>query len=354
MIIGAFPAFSSINYGGIEESALVASQAIESLNGKAVGATQFLCYGPQDSPAKPAERPGAMYAQSRSEAIWKVLKHGWNADTLFFWHIHLLQLLPAFRLPEARVVLFLHGIEAWKRQSAYVRHLLKRVDLVLSNSEHTWQRFRALNPAVKSGHTIVPLGIDRPAPDAELAASKAVALMLGRMDRREDYKGHREMIAAWPAVVDRIPGAELWIVGGGSLQPELERIALASPVHSRIRFFGRVSPERKQELLEQCRCLALPSRGEGFGLVYLEAMRLGRPCLVSTVDSGREVVNPPEAGLAADPGRPEELAAATCRLLTPGPQWNEFSERARRRYNSRFTAAAFQCRLSEALQNLDC
>ena len=157
------------------------------------------------------------------------------------------------------------------------------------------------------------------------------------------------MIGAWPSVMARIPDAELWIVGDGSLRPELERVARDSSVRDRIRFLGRVSPERKQELLGQCRCLALPSRGEGFGLVYLEAMRVGRPCLVSTVDSGREVVDPPEAGLAVNPDHPEELADATCRLLTLGSAWESVSKQARRRYNDRFTASAFRLRLQQAI-----
>jgi len=76
----------------------------------------------------------------------------------------------------------------------------------------------------------------------------------------------------------------------------------------------------------------MPSRGEGFGLVYLEAMRLGRPCLVSTMDAGREVVNPPEAGLAANPDNQEELVSAVCRLLADRAEWRQWSAQARRRY----------------------
>ena len=96
----------------------------------------------------------------------------------------------------------------------------------------------------------------------------------------------------------------------------------------------------------------MPSRADGFGLVYLEAMRLGRPCLVSTLDAGREVVNPPEAGLAADPDNPHDLAEAICRLLTPGPDWGIWSRQARVRYESRFTARHFQERLIAALESL--
>jgi len=93
----------------------------------------------------------------------------------------------------------------------------------------------------------------------------------------------------------------------------------------------------------------MPSRGEGFGLVYLEAMRLGRPCLVSTSDAGRETINPPEAGLAVNPDKPQAVARAICRLLTPGDEWQRWSEQARARYESHFTAQQFQNRLREAL-----
>jgi phosphatidylinositol alpha-1,6-mannosyltransferase len=147
-------------------------------------------------------------------------------------------------------------------------------------------------------------------------------------------------------VLEKIPGAELWIAGDGDLRPALEQLARS---HSSVRFFGQVSEDRKQDLIAQCRCLAMPSRGEGFGLVYLEAMRMGRPCLVGDRDGGREVVNPPQAGLSVDPDDPSQLAASVARLLTAGPEWDCWSQQARRRYESRFTTSHFRRRLNEAL-----
>ncbi|MCS7312722.1 MAG: glycosyltransferase family 4 protein, partial [Acidobacteria bacterium] len=169
--------------------------------------------------------------------------------------------------------------------------------------------------------------------------------MVSRLARREDYKGHREVIAAWPRVLKYIPEARLSIIGDGDLRPELERWARSMGLTSHIHFWGWVPEDRKEALIAESRCLVMPSRGEGFGLVYLEAMRMGRPCLVSPFDAGREVVNPPEAGLAADPQNPDELAQAVCRLLTPGPEWDRWSAQARARYESYFTARHFQERL---------
>ena len=160
------------------------------------------------------------------------------------------------------------------------------------------------------------------------------------------------MIQAWPRVLQRIPEAELWIAGDGDLRRPLEQLVMERRLEDKVRFWGWVSEAKKQELLAHCRCLALPSRGEGFGLAYLEAMRLGRPCLVSTLDAGREVVHPPEAGLAADPQRPEELAEAVCRLLSDGTAWEAWSHQASKRYATYFTARHFQDRLLAALRPL--
>ena len=160
------------------------------------------------------------------------------------------------------------------------------------------------------------------------------------------------MLAAWPRVLARRPRAQLWIVGPGPLGAELQRKVNEQGLDRSVRIYGRLTEDEKQDLLVRCRCLALPSRGEGFGLVYLEAMRVGRPCLVSDVDAGREVLNPPEAGLAVNPDDLEAVADATCRLLSAGPEWDRLSQQARLRYEENFTAKHFQTRLLTALAEL--
>jgi phosphatidylinositol alpha-1,6-mannosyltransferase len=267
------------------------------------------------------------------------------------WHIGLLKLLPFFRAPNARVALFLHGIEAWTKHDWLTRTLLRRIDLFLTNSDHTWRRFLETNPLMEqSPHMTTHLGLLEsvrggiPKPD-----DLPIALMVGRLRKSEDYKGHREVFGAWPHVLRWAPTAQLWIVGAGDLRHDLEEIAAARRFGTSVRFLGEVSDDEKQALLLRCRCLVLPSRAEGFGLVYAEAMRLGRPCVVSTIDAGREIVNPPEAGLAANPTDPHALASAMCRLLSKGSSWQQFSGRARARYDANFTATHFQHRLRAAL-----
>jgi phosphatidylinositol alpha-1,6-mannosyltransferase len=264
------------------------------------------------------------------------------------WHIDLLKLLPFFRLPSAtRIILFLHGVEVWRELDPGVKLLLRRVNLFLSNSLHTWQTFLRYHSEFKEvSYQIVHLGLG--APDESYSskpASVPIVLMLARLVRSEDYKGHRELLAAWPEIIARIPRAQLWIAGDGDLRPDLETHVVANNLTKSVTFWGAVSEARKQELLQQSRCLAMPSRAEGFGLVYLEAMRLGRPCLVSTLDAGREVVNPPEAGLACNPANLGEVADSVCRLLDQNNEWSRWSMQARQRYEYLFTAQKFQNRL---------
>ncbi len=328
-MVGVFPSLESL--GGVQASGRDAWQGIVNHIGE-----QRACFF--------GYRPGASKPLAALSALAKRRQGG----VLLVWHLHLLKLAPLVAGAATRVAVFLHGIEAWRRQDALTRWALGRVSLFLSNSDHTWERFTAFNPAFRDApHETVHLGGGSsleaipPAP-----ASQPVSLMLGRMLRSEDYKGHRQMIEVWPRVREAVPHAELWVAGDGDLRPDLEQLARS---REGIRFFGEVSEEQKRNLIAQCRCLAMPSRGEGFGLVYLEAMRMGRPCLVSDRDAGREVVNPPEAGSAADPDDPFELAEATARLLTPGQDWDHWSQAARHRYDDGFTAQHFRQRLNEAL-----
>jgi phosphatidylinositol alpha-1,6-mannosyltransferase len=243
-------------------------------------------------------------------------------------------------------VLFLHGIEVWREHDFLTTRLMRGIDLFLSNSDHTWRRFLSFQPECAGiAHRTVHLGIgDSVAAAAVLPAGPPAALMIGRLQKDENYKGHREMIAVWPKVLAAMPEAELWIVGGGDLRAELELVAGAN-----VKFFGAVPDATKAELLERCRVLALPSAGEGFGLVYLEAMRVGRPCLVSTLDAGAEVVNPPEAGLSVDLQDEASLVESILRLLSAGSEWDGMAGRAKQRYDASFTSRSFRQRLLQAL-----
>lgn len=340
-ILGIFPSLGY--FDGIGRSGLSAWKGI---CGAPFAGHVLITYG---KTPPPAELPGrVLHARTQAGTMLNAVRSGISPRTTLFWHVHLLRLL-SFLRTTGKVVVYLHGIEAWRRLSSPLRKHLAGVDLVLTNSDYTWSRFLEFNPEFASlPHATVPLGLDEPVHTPTPPPSgPPAALMIGRISKTEAYKGHDAVLSVWSEVRRRIPGAELHVIGPGDFYDDLQALAVRHGVADACHLHGAVSQGRKEALILQARCMALPSRGEGFGLAYIEAMRLGRPCLVSHSDAGREVVNPPEAGLAADPNDRAALTDALCALLSPGPQWDQWSAASRARYGRLYTEAAFTARLNE-------
>jgi len=348
-MICLFPGVGPI--GGIQASGLEAWRAFQDDADR-----RAIVFGADASGEVSLCPDGAVVSRSRASLIAKIVARQWSSKTALVWHVGLLKLLPFMRGFRGRVVLFLHGIEAWRKPSLATRILLRRVDHFFANSKSTWERFLEFAPGFTAApHTVVHLGIgDRALDEVDVPSDVPAAMIIGRLAREERYgKGHRELIAAWPLVRERVNDAQLWIAGDGPLRLELESLARSQGVADAVRFLGQITESEKSEAIKRCRCLAMPSRGEGFGLVYLEAMRLGRPCLVSDCDAGREVVNPPEAGLAVAPDDRNDVARAVSELLTVNSRWHEWSKSARCRFEDRFTAAQFHERLRRAVHEVE-
>lgn len=350
-MLGLFPYFGPDAIGGIQASAKIAWDAVAGEIRSQQGHATLFCYADTNNHKHSFEDKDKFIANSKPNAIYQAFSRRWYYDSVFVWHIGLLKLLPFFRLEHPEIVLMLHGIEAWESQDWFVNRQLNKVQKFLTFSDYTWKKFLQVNPQFSNKrHLTVNFGISTPLTSSTCSPGKPPAtLMLSRLSRSEDYKGHREIIRAWPRVTEKIPNAELWIAGDGDLRGDLEEMVSNLGLQSKVKFWGRITEEKKQELLALSRCLAMPSRGEGFGLVYLEAMRGGRPCLISKHDAGREVVNPPEAGLAVNQDNEEEIVDALCRLLSDGDEWNAWSVQARHRYENYFTARHYQERLVNAL-----
>jgi glycosyltransferase involved in cell wall biosynthesis len=136
-------------------------------------------------------------------------------------------------------------------------------------------------------------------------------LSLGQLDRR---KGHRVLIAAWPAVARAHPEARLVLVGDGPCRPELEAQARALGVMTSVTFAGFRAPARP--FVAAARLLVQPSLTEGMPNAVLEAMSAGLPVVASRVGGVPELVVDDETGLLVPPGDPEALTAAIVRMLS--------------------------------------
>jgi phosphatidylinositol alpha-1,6-mannosyltransferase len=279
-------------------------------------------------------------------------------------------LLPLVWLRWCRLVVLAHGSEADDRMKRSGRWLFRAATKVLTNSQLTLTRLQNRLPDVRGEvcelglspdfalSDVVPPRTTEPltlvACDGERRSIGPQALLLvARIDASEGEKGHAAVISALAVIRKRFPQAQAIFPGGGSGRNGLIEQAQKLQIADAVFFPGYVSTEMLKQLYGRCFAFVMPSRQEGFGLVYLEAMSFGLPCIGCRDDGAEEVIVSEETGLLID-GSVEikELAAAIERLLER-PEWaRQLGANGFARLHARFTSAAHQQRIMGAVSRL--
>jgi glycosyltransferase involved in cell wall biosynthesis len=127
-------------------------------------------------------------------------------------------------------------------------------------------------------------------------------------------KGHLVLLRALAQARRHVPSVVLDVAGRGPLEPALKAYARELGVEDAVRFLGFVSPV--QRAIEDAAIVVVPSLGEGFGMVALEAMERGRPVIVSSVGGLPEIVEHGRTGLVVQAGDAEALADAIVELAS--------------------------------------
>jgi phosphatidylinositol alpha-1,6-mannosyltransferase len=149
-----------------------------------------------------------------------------------------------------------------------------------------------------------------------------------------------------------IPEARLVVAGDGDDRARLQAKAAGLGMADRVLFTGFTSEATLMELYRRCAAFAMPSRGEGFGLVYLEAMRAGKPVLAARGSAAEEIVVDGTTGLLADPDDREELRDALGRLLGYPGEARRMGEAGFERWRRELGAERFRERLWPLLARL--
>src|SRR2546427_8512593 len=107
-----------------------------------------------------------------------------------------------------------------------------------------------------------------------------------------------------------MPDLMYLILGDGDDRIRLQEKARTRGLDRHVNFGGFIPEEQKADHLRVADAFVMPGRGEGFGIVYLEAMACGIPVVASKADASREAVLDGRLGVLADPGEPEEIRSA--------------------------------------------
>ena len=259
-------------------------------------------------------------------------------------HLHLAPAALAFVARGASLTTMLCGVEAWKPVSRPQRAALARAARLIAISRYTRDGFQQANPHFAARAVdVCHLGVE-PLADAEAAsAGPPSALIVGRMAADERYKGHDSLLEIWAEVGAAVPGASLRIVGDGDDRARLEDKAASLMLDGRVTFLGRLDEDALQREYQRCTAFVMPSRDEGFGFVFVEAMRAARAC-VGSHGAAAEIIADGETGLLVEPDNRTQLLQAVVRLLGDRPAAVAMGECGRARFLQQFTEARFRDR----------
>lgn len=174
---------------------------------------------------------------------------------------------------------------------------------------------------------IASIGDARPYGDSEPRL-----LCIGRLI---PIKGHIVLLRALAQARARVPGVTLDVAGRGPLEPALKSYARELGVEDAVRFLGFVSPVHRA--IEDSAIVVVPSLGEGFGMVALEAMERSRPVIASAVGGLPEIVADGETGLVVPPSDADRLADAIVELAGDLRRSAAMGEAGRSRALTEFT-----------------
>ncbi len=241
-------------------------------------------------------------------------------DLIICGHIHLLPvtvLLKALFF-KAPLFLLLYGVDAWSpSRHRFSNRLISCVDGTIAISEVTQKRFLSWSGLHKKTHFILPPAIDFQkfsfgSPDRGLREryglnGKTVVMSLARLSSEDRYKGIDEILEVLPELVKKIPNLIYLIAGDGDDKPRLEQKVRHLNVEKHVLFTGFISESEKMDTYRLADAFVMPGRGEGFGIVYLEAMACGVPVVGSKTDGGAEALQNGKLGIMVDPNSPDEI-----------------------------------------------
>jgi phosphatidyl-myo-inositol dimannoside synthase len=224
----------------------------------------------------------------------------------------------------ARAIVFAHGVEVWQPLPLVRRIALRNARIVAGPSSDTVQKLSEVQSVPPSRTRLLPWPLnpdllrlsdrgDLPTPP-DFPHGKVI-LTIARAAASEQYKGTDALIGATAQLQSEIRDVHLVVIGGGDDLPRLQRLAKESSAAGNIHFSQHLSREELASCYARADVFAMPSAGEGFGFVFLEAMAFRKPIVAAAAGGAIDLVQDGINGLLVPPGDQAGLTAALRRLL---------------------------------------
>lgn len=270
----------------------------------------------------------------------------------------------ASRLLKIPFITITHGVELWNPPANLLRTLAAGARII-SVSRYTrglvLEKLPGFPPerAVVFQNTFDPdVFVPReksPELMSELGLSRddKVILTICRLAQSEQLKGYDKVIRVLPEVLRAVPEARYVLGGRGDDVPRIEGLISELGLEGRVIMPGFVSADRLVDFFNLADVFVMPSKKEGFGIVFLEAMSCGKPVIAGNKDGSMDAVQDGKLGIAIDPDDPAALREAIITVLTGKGEARLYDpQRIRRDVIEAFGFEGFVRRLGEILADI--
>ncbi|CAN1212160.1 Glycosyltransferase [Tumidithrix helvetica PCC 7403] len=219
-----------------------------------------------------------------------------------------------------------HGVEAWDIEKPSLIHALRHADRILSVSEFTRDRLLTSHNFKPNQIVVLPNTFDpewlRIAPKPShllekyrLQPQQKIILTVSRLIDSEQYKGYQQVLLAMPQIRHAIPNLHYMIVGKGKDSDRILSLMHQLELQDCVTLTGFIPDAELCDYYNLCDVFAMPSKREGFGIVYLEALACGKPTLGGNQDGAVDALRQGELGALVNPDNVPEIAQTLIAIL---------------------------------------
>ena len=369
-IVGLFP--DLLAHGGVQEAGRQTMAALSEIAAEQGWQTRFLSLNDPKGPHSVSVRARSIsftgYQRAKAKFVFAACRAARkNARIIFAAHPNLgppASVAKKFGR-DAKVIVVTHGVDVWEKRSPQRRKALLEADLVLAPSSYTVAKLaevqgvapeKIIRLAWPLGSAFLKLAEDSsslPLPKS-FPKNGAVILGVGRWAAAEKYKGADDLILATAKLRTQNPNISLVLVGTGDDLARLKALANAHNLGVAVRFLEDLPRNELIACYAHCDIFALPSTGEGFGLVFLEAMALGKPVIGVASGGTLDIIRDGRNGILVPPPKsdPSGLENALARLLADPALRQSMGREGARIIAEEYSVAVFQQSLERILVGL--
>ncbi|MEQ9481822.1 glycosyltransferase family 4 protein [Coleofasciculus sp. F4-SAH-05] len=219
-----------------------------------------------------------------------------------------------------------HGIEVWSTERKSHKLVLQGAEKVIAVSEYTRQRIiKEQNIDTDKIHILFNTFDSKqfqinPKPNYllqryNITPNQPIILTVARLGRMAKHKGYDQILHALVKIRQHIPNIHYMLAGKGDDRPRIQTLITSLNLDDCVTLPGFLTDEELCDHYNLCDVFAMPSQGEGFGIVFLEALACGKPVLAGNQDGSVQPLASGELGCLVDPNNVEDIATKLIEII---------------------------------------